>query len=221
MARRNTLSVNLTITTLDAALARLLEPRAPRPDLRLATLAKLAAAGIHAGVFPNPVMPWITDTPANLDAVAGAARAAGAEYFGGGPLFLMPCAQQVFYPFLDEHFPHLAEPYRAPVWQTSLSGWKIQGGAAPPHPGHSRAPRPGRRARSLPAGTCPARAVAPFLMDLADFDYHLPEELIAQEPLADRAASRMLVLHRAAQRVGGPPRSATCPNSSARATAWC
>src|SRR5579871_3904201 len=33
-------------------------------------------------------------------------------------------------------------------------------------------------------------------MDLAAFDYHLPEELIAQEPLADRAASRMLVLHR-------------------------
>jgi S-adenosylmethionine:tRNA ribosyltransferase-isomerase len=37
-------------------------------------------------------------------------------------------------------------------------------------------------------------------MDLAAFDYHLPEELIAQEPLADRAASRMLVLDRAAGR---------------------
>jgi S-adenosylmethionine:tRNA ribosyltransferase-isomerase len=37
-------------------------------------------------------------------------------------------------------------------------------------------------------------------MDLASFDYHLPEELIAQEPLADRAASRMLVLDRTAQR---------------------
>ena len=37
-------------------------------------------------------------------------------------------------------------------------------------------------------------------MELAEFDYHLPEELIAQEPLADRAASRMLVLHRAESR---------------------
>lgn len=37
-------------------------------------------------------------------------------------------------------------------------------------------------------------------MDLADFDYRLPEELIAQEPLADRAASRMLVVHRAERR---------------------
>src|ERR1017187_2152492 len=33
-------------------------------------------------------------------------------------------------------------------------------------------------------------------MDLADFDYHLPEELLAQQPLADRAASRMLVVYR-------------------------
>ncbi|HEY7387644.1 MAG TPA: S-adenosylmethionine:tRNA ribosyltransferase-isomerase, partial [Bryobacteraceae bacterium] len=37
-------------------------------------------------------------------------------------------------------------------------------------------------------------------MDLAAFDYHLPEELIAQEPLADRAASRMLVVYRSEQR---------------------
>src|SRR5690349_14732772 len=37
-------------------------------------------------------------------------------------------------------------------------------------------------------------------MDLSAFDYHLPEELIAQEPLADRAASRMLVLYRTEQR---------------------
>lgn len=112
VGRRNVLNVNITITTLDAALARLLEPRAPRPDLRLATVAKLSEAGIATGVFPNPVMPWITGTDANLNAVASAARAAGAQYFGGGPLFLMPCARKVFMPFLEERFPHLAEPYR-------------------------------------------------------------------------------------------------------------
>jgi DNA repair photolyase len=112
VARRNVLDVNVTITTLDRELARLLEPRAPRPDLRVETVAKLAAAGICAGVFPNPVMPWITDTDANLDAVAAAARAAGAQYFGGGALFLMPSARKVFLPFLERGFPRLAEPYR-------------------------------------------------------------------------------------------------------------
>ena len=112
VARRNVLHVNVTLTTLDRALARLLEPRAPRPDLRLAAIARLAEAGISTGVFPNPVMPWITDTDANLDAVAAAVRAAGAGWFGGGPLFLMPSARKVFLPFLEEHFPRLAEPYR-------------------------------------------------------------------------------------------------------------
>src|SRR5215472_6041750 len=72
VARGNVLDINLTVTTLDADLARLMEPRAPRPDLRIAALRKLADAGISAGVFPNPVMPLITDAEANLDAIASA-----------------------------------------------------------------------------------------------------------------------------------------------------
>jgi DNA repair photolyase len=112
IARANVLDINITITTLNTDLARLLEPRAPRPDLRLAAVRKLSEAGICAGVFPNPVMPLITDTEENLDALARAAAEAGAKYFGGGPLFLMPSAQKVFFPFLQEHFPELAARYR-------------------------------------------------------------------------------------------------------------
>jgi DNA repair photolyase len=113
IARRNVVSVNITITTLDERLARLLEPRAPRPDLRLGAVRKLSEAGILVGVFPNPVMPLITDGEPQLQALAKAARDAGAQYFGGGPLFLMPCAQKVFLPFLEKHFPQLAAHYRA------------------------------------------------------------------------------------------------------------
>src|SRR5204863_6972276 len=112
IARGNVLDINITITTLDTELARMLEPRAPRPDLRLAAVRKLSAAGICAGVFPNPVMPLITDREESLDALAHAAAEAGAKYFGGGPLFLMPSAQKVFFPFLEEHFPQLAARYR-------------------------------------------------------------------------------------------------------------
>lgn len=110
--RENTISVNITITTLDASLARLMEPRAPRPDLRLKTVSKLAAAGIPVGVFPNPILPLITDQERKLDRLAKAARDAGATYFGGGALFLMPVAQKVFFPFLEERFPHLLQKYR-------------------------------------------------------------------------------------------------------------
>ena len=53
IGRRNGLSVNLTITTLDADLARLLEPRAPRPDLRLATVAQTGRGGHSGGRFPE------------------------------------------------------------------------------------------------------------------------------------------------------------------------
>jgi DNA repair photolyase len=114
IARANVLSVNMTITTLDAKLARLLEPRAPRPELRLDAVRKLIDAGICVSVFPNPIMPGITDSERHLDRLAKAARDAGALSFGGGPLFLMPSAQKVFLPFLEKEFPHLAPQYR--VW---------------------------------------------------------------------------------------------------------
>jgi DNA repair photolyase len=112
VARGNMLDVNVTVTTVDTELARLLEPLAPRPDLRLGAVSALARAGIRVGVFPNPVMPWITDTEESLDRVARAAREAGAGHFGGGPLFLPPSAQKIFFPFLEERFPELASRYR-------------------------------------------------------------------------------------------------------------
>ena len=112
IGRRNHICVNMTITTLDASLARALEPRAPRPDLRLRTVRALADAGVAVGVFPNPVMPLITDQEERLDQLAGAAKEHGASYFGGGVLFLMPCSRRVFFPFVEQHFPHLLRRYR-------------------------------------------------------------------------------------------------------------
>jgi DNA repair photolyase len=112
IARANVFGVHITITTLNANLARLLEPRAPRPDLRLEAVRKLAEAGISVGVNPNPIMPGITDSERSLDRLAKASRDAGAVTFGGGPLFLMPSAQKVFFPFLEREFPHLVERYR-------------------------------------------------------------------------------------------------------------
>ena len=112
IARRNVLSVNLTITTLDEKLARLLEPRAPRPELRLEAVRKLSGAGLRVGVYAKPILPALTDGERALDRLAKASRDAGAQVFGGGAVFLMPCAQKVFLPFLERHFPDLAPRYR-------------------------------------------------------------------------------------------------------------
>jgi DNA repair photolyase len=111
IAKANVISVHFTITTLDAYLARQLEPRAPTPQNRLEAVRRLTKAGIPVLVMPSPIMPGLNDSERSLDRVAKAARDAGAESFGGGSLFLMPSAQKVFFPFLEKARPDLAAQY--------------------------------------------------------------------------------------------------------------
>jgi DNA repair photolyase len=112
VSRNNALSVHITVTTLNADLARILEPRAPRPDLRIEAVRELSQAGINVGVSCSPVLPGITDSPADLEALVREAAAAGARHIFANPLFLKPCSAAVFLPFLEQHFPHLVENYR-------------------------------------------------------------------------------------------------------------
>ena len=112
IAERNQLFINLTVTTTDAELARILEPRAPRPDLRLEAVTRLNEVGVPAGVICAPVVPGITDSPTQLDALVAAAARTGARYIYANPLFLKPCSAAVFLPFLEQNFPQLVENYR-------------------------------------------------------------------------------------------------------------
>jgi DNA repair photolyase len=111
IAENNTVGVSVTVTTLDVDLARILEPRAPRPDLRLEAVRKLHRAGISVGVNCAPVIPGITDSSRNLDALVRAAAEAGAQHVFANPLFLKPCSAAVFLPFLEQEFPQLAQSY--------------------------------------------------------------------------------------------------------------
>ncbi len=112
VAQNNTLVLHLTITTPNAALARLLEPRAPRPDLRLRTVARLRQAGLTAGILCSPLLPGLTDTGKALDGMAKKAKAADASFFCAQPLFLKPCSKEVYLAFVREHFPALEPMYR-------------------------------------------------------------------------------------------------------------
>lgn len=112
LAARNEVRVTITVTTMDRDLARMTEPFAPRPDLRMQAVSELAQAGVAVGVIANPVLPLITDSEANLEAVARAAKAAGADQFGANVVFLQPTAQRVFFPFLADKFPHHLPRYR-------------------------------------------------------------------------------------------------------------
>ncbi len=111
IAERSELALNITVTTLRPRLARLLEPRAPRPDLRIAAVRQLSEAGLRVGVSASPLIPGITDRVGELEAVAEAAHNAGAQWFWSGVLFLMPSSARQFLPFIREKFPRLTKQY--------------------------------------------------------------------------------------------------------------
>jgi DNA repair photolyase len=111
IAAKNTLVLHITITTTDSELARKLEPRAPRPDLRFEAVRKLRAAGLTAGVLCSPLLPGINDSLQQLEAVSGRAAAAGASFLGAHPLFLKSCSRPTWMSFVREHVPHLAADY--------------------------------------------------------------------------------------------------------------
>jgi DNA repair photolyase len=111
IAECNTLVLHVTITTADAELARKLEPRAPRPDLRFAAVKKLREAGLTAGILCSPLLPGINDGLPQLDLVARRAAETGASFLGAHPLFLKSCSRPTWLNFVREHFPHLAADY--------------------------------------------------------------------------------------------------------------
>jgi DNA repair photolyase len=111
VGERNDLCVNLTVTTPHADLARRVEPRAPRPDRRLAAVRALADAGVRVGIFLMPVMPRINDSPDDLETLLRMASEAGATYVASQVLFLRQSAKKRFFPFLAEEFPDLLPLY--------------------------------------------------------------------------------------------------------------
>ncbi|UCE87490.1 MAG: PA0069 family radical SAM protein [Deltaproteobacteria bacterium] len=103
LARFDACSVAVSVTTLDAALARAMEPRAPRPALRLAAIERLAAAGVPVGVMIAPVIPGLTDH--ELPQIAEAAARAGARFAGTILLRLPFGLAEQFERWLARHVP--------------------------------------------------------------------------------------------------------------------
>jgi DNA repair photolyase len=112
LAEHNRVHVTVTVTTIDRSLARLTEPFAPSPEMRLRAAAKLAESGVSVGVMASPILPLITDSEENLLAVAKGAKNAGTKRFGAHVVFLQPAAQRVFFPFLAERFPEHLKRYQ-------------------------------------------------------------------------------------------------------------
>ena len=93
----------ISVTTLDSAVQRAMEPRAPRPELRLRAIESLARAGVPVGVLVAPVVPGLTDH--ELPRILDAAAAAGATHAGFVVLRLPHGTKEIFEEWLERHFP--------------------------------------------------------------------------------------------------------------------
>ncbi|VXC30160.1 Radical SAM protein [Burkholderia sp. 8Y] len=107
MAERKQFMAAITVTTLDADIARTLEPRAATPSRRLRTIRTLADAGIPVGVSIAPVIPFVTEP--DLERVLEACAEAGATTASYIVLRLPWEVAPLFKDWLAAHFPDRAD----------------------------------------------------------------------------------------------------------------
>ncbi len=107
LARDQLVRVFVSITTLDAELKRILEPRAASPEARLRTVRELSQAGVPTGVLVAPVIPAVNDS--EIEDIVAAVAVAGALQAGYVLLRLPHELKQLFRQWLDEHLPDRAE----------------------------------------------------------------------------------------------------------------
>jgi len=111
-------STAFSIGTLDEEAWRRTEPGTPHPRTRLEAVAALNDAGVPCSVLIAPVLPGITDGPAQLREVVTAAIDAGAAHVSPILLHLRPGIREQYLPWLEEHYPDLLprylEMYRRP-----------------------------------------------------------------------------------------------------------
>jgi DNA repair photolyase len=116
MAKRNLARVHISVTTLDARLARVMEPRAATPARRLHAIAELMRAGVPAGVLVAPMIPALND--AEMEKILEASAKAGARHAGYVLLRLPLELRQMFEEWLHAHFPDRAGHVLSLIRQT-------------------------------------------------------------------------------------------------------
>ena len=103
LAQHQAVCVTISITTLDPALGRIMEPRTSTPELRLEAIARLAEAGVPVGVNVAPTIPGLTDH--EMPSILAAAKDAGAKWAGIVVLRLPWAVAPLCEQWLEEHFP--------------------------------------------------------------------------------------------------------------------
>ena len=107
LAACNAAAVNISVTSLDAKLQHVLEPRTSPPSARIETIQQLRSAGIPAGVMVAPIIPGLTDH--EVPRILEACSQAGAQFAGYTIVRLPWAVAPLFEHWLEEHFPDRKE----------------------------------------------------------------------------------------------------------------
>jgi DNA repair photolyase len=172
MAELRLVHVSLSLTTLDAELARTMEPRTSPPDARLRAIRRLTDAGVTVGVVVAPVIPGLNDReiPAILESVADA----GAVSAGMSLLRLPPTVQPVFLDWLERALPAARQRIEGLIRSThggdldcTAFGKRLSGSGAvadqalwPTRSGNSSAPSPASTTSTVRSPTSTSRSSA-------------------------------------------------------------
>ena len=116
LARHQATAAYISITTLDADLARKLEPRASSPKMRLEAIRALAGQGIPVGVSVAPMIPGLNDS--EIPAILEAAREAGAQFAGYTVVRLPFSVKEVFAAWLEVYFPGMKDKVLGRIEET-------------------------------------------------------------------------------------------------------
>jgi DNA repair photolyase len=104
--------LNVSVGFVDKLISRSVEPGTPSPERRLGVCAAITGRGLRCGVLMGPVLPFLTDSPAQLEATVRLAAEAGAAHVSPIVLHLRPGAREWFLQWLRQTHPDLVEPYR-------------------------------------------------------------------------------------------------------------
>jgi DNA repair photolyase len=104
--------VGASITIMDENLRKIIEPGASSAEERFVALEQCREAGCVTNVMLTPVMPYLNDDEANLEAIYARAAKAGAAGLSAWPLNLRGNTKLRFLSFLDVEFPHLVDAYK-------------------------------------------------------------------------------------------------------------
>ncbi len=104
--------LNVSVGFVDKAISRSVEPGTPSPERRIGICAALTERGLRCGVLMGPVLPFLTDSPGELERTVRLAAEAGAAHVTPIVLHLRPGAREWYLKWLGENFPDLVGAYR-------------------------------------------------------------------------------------------------------------